>query len=128
MEQLSNRYHCLNLCFDQDFSDTNKLKRAFPAFPVKPPSESYRKEYTEPTDVRNELYDYEERHNIPPAENPPFQRKIWRRMGQTIDRQFQALAGGAQVNIFSKKIYLSNDLVKKKHVSDLSLIFYEMTI
>ena len=32
-------------------------------------------------------------------------------MGQTIDRQFQALAGGAQVNIFTKKIYLSNDLV-----------------
>ena len=46
-------------------------------------------------------------------------------MGQTIDRQFQALAGGAQVK--KKKIYLSNDLVQK-HVSDLSLIFYEMTI
>ena len=96
-----NRYHCPYICFDQDSTDTNELKRAFPAFPVKPPSEIYQKQYTEQTDVINELYDYEEKHNIQPAENPPFQRKIWRRMGQTIDRQFQALAGGAQVNIFT---------------------------
>jgi len=82
----------------QNSTDENEVKRAFPAFPVKPPSGKYRKEYDESTNEidENELYDYVEEKTVLPVEKPSFQRRIWRRMGQTIDRQFTALASGAQ--------------------------------
>ena len=85
----------------QDSTDDNKLKRSFP---VKPPSDRYK--FAKRTDEENEVYDYTEEYIDPKVRDKPFERSVWRRMGQAIDRQFLALGGGVQVSTLMNKYKL----------------------
>ena len=91
----------------QDSTDDDELKRSFP---VKPPSDRYK--FAKNTDDENEVYDYTEEYTAPKVKDKPFERDVWRRMGQAIDRQFLALGGGVQVSTLRNKYKCTSTILR----------------